>query len=166
MVKSRYIGDGRPPTSNRNPYNWYIKPYYWVDFSHPLLYGNVMGVELIDPIAIAHMDPGFPGNAMTLFISLCFKFDAMRRIMLLQLVRSSSGGKPVSWKRHRGSDCKQAWYCSAGKEISMEKKDLCQVLPFVTFLGVLFVTSSGAKTWPPFGESVQVTWKKLEQAIE
>ena len=41
MVKSRYIyiGDGRPPTSNRNPYNGYINPYYWVD-DHPLLYGN------------------------------------------------------------------------------------------------------------------------------
>ena len=23
----------------RNPYNGYIKPYYWVD-DHPLLYGN------------------------------------------------------------------------------------------------------------------------------
>ena len=34
----RYIGDGHP-TFNRNPYNWYIKPYYWVD-DHPLLYGN------------------------------------------------------------------------------------------------------------------------------
>ena len=31
MVKSRYIGDGRPPTFNRNPYNGYINPYYWVD---------------------------------------------------------------------------------------------------------------------------------------
>ena len=38
MVKSRYIGDGHP-TFNRNPYKWYIKPYYWVD-DHPLLYGN------------------------------------------------------------------------------------------------------------------------------
>ena len=38
MVKSRYIGDGRPPTFNRNPYG-YINPYYWVD-DHPLLYGN------------------------------------------------------------------------------------------------------------------------------
>ena len=38
MVKSRYIWDGHP-TFNRNPYNWYIKPYYWVD-DHPLLYGN------------------------------------------------------------------------------------------------------------------------------
>ncbi len=28
---------------NRNPYNGYINPYYWVD-DHPLLYGNVMGV--------------------------------------------------------------------------------------------------------------------------
>ena len=38
MVKSRYIGDGHP-TLNRNPYNGYINPYYWVD-DHPLLYGN------------------------------------------------------------------------------------------------------------------------------
>ena len=37
--KSRFLGDGKPPTFNRNPYNWYIKPYYWVD-DHPLLYGN------------------------------------------------------------------------------------------------------------------------------
>ncbi len=33
------FGDGRPPTFNRNPYNGYINPYYWVD-DHPLLYGN------------------------------------------------------------------------------------------------------------------------------
>ena len=39
MVKSRYIGDGKPSTFNRNPYNGYINPYYWVD-DHPLLYGN------------------------------------------------------------------------------------------------------------------------------
>ncbi len=38
MVKSRFIGDGHP-TFNRNPYNGYINPYYWVD-DHPLLYGN------------------------------------------------------------------------------------------------------------------------------
>ena len=38
MVKSRYIGDGHP-TFNRNPYDGYINPYYWVD-DHPLLYGN------------------------------------------------------------------------------------------------------------------------------
>ena len=38
MVKSRYIGDGHP-TFDRNPYNGYINPYYWVD-DHPLLYGN------------------------------------------------------------------------------------------------------------------------------
>ena len=38
MVKSRYTGDGHP-TFNRNPYNGYINPYYWVD-DHPLLYGN------------------------------------------------------------------------------------------------------------------------------
>ena len=38
MVKSPYIGDGHP-TFNRNPYNGYINPYYWVD-DRPLLYGN------------------------------------------------------------------------------------------------------------------------------
>ena len=38
MVKSCYIGDGHP-TFNRNPYNGYINPYYWVD-DHPLSYGN------------------------------------------------------------------------------------------------------------------------------
>ena len=38
MVKSRYIGDGHP-TFNRNPYNGYLNPYYWVD-DHPLLYEN------------------------------------------------------------------------------------------------------------------------------
>ena len=37
-VKSRYIGDGHH-TFNRNPYNRYINPYYWVD-DHPLLDGN------------------------------------------------------------------------------------------------------------------------------
>ena len=44
MVKSRYIGDGHP-TFNRNPYNGYINPYYWVD-DHPLLDGNN---ESLDP---------------------------------------------------------------------------------------------------------------------
>ncbi len=38
MVKSRYIGGGHP-TFNRNPYNGYINPYYWVD-DHPLSEGN------------------------------------------------------------------------------------------------------------------------------
>ena len=52
MVKSRYIGDGHP-TFHRNPYNWYIKPYYWVDefirlsFPSPIKNGNVSW-ELID----------------------------------------------------------------------------------------------------------------------
>ena len=43
MVKSRYIGDGHP-TFNRNPYNGYINPNYWVD-DHPLLYGNNGGLD-------------------------------------------------------------------------------------------------------------------------
>ena len=36
--KVAFIGDGHP-TFNRNPYNGYINPYYWVD-DHLLLYGN------------------------------------------------------------------------------------------------------------------------------
>ena len=40
MVKSRYIGDGRPPTFNRNPYNGYINPYYCVEFPSPITTGN------------------------------------------------------------------------------------------------------------------------------
>ena len=43
MVNSRYIGDGHP-TFNRNPYNGYINPYYWVD-DHPLLYGNIGSLD-------------------------------------------------------------------------------------------------------------------------
>ena len=49
--KSRFIGDGHP-TFNRNPYNWYIKPYYWVDEFIP--YYMEISWELIDPIAHIH----------------------------------------------------------------------------------------------------------------
>ena len=42
--KSFFWGDGHT-TFNRNPYNGYINPYYWVD-DHPLLYGNN---ESLDP---------------------------------------------------------------------------------------------------------------------
>ena len=42
MVKSRYIGDGHP-TFNRNPYNGYINPYYWVDSPIPY-YMEIMGL--------------------------------------------------------------------------------------------------------------------------
>ena len=46
MVKSRYIGDGHP-TFNRNPYNGYINPYYWVD--EFISYYMEMSWELIHP---------------------------------------------------------------------------------------------------------------------
>ena len=39
MVKSRVLLGRVIPPFNRNPYNGYINPYYWVD-DHPLLYGN------------------------------------------------------------------------------------------------------------------------------
>ena len=45
-VKSRYIGDGHH-TFNRNPYNRYMNPYYWVDEFIP--YYMEMSWELIDP---------------------------------------------------------------------------------------------------------------------
>ena len=43
MVKRRYIWDGHP-TFNRNPYNGYINPYYWVDEFIPY-YMEIMGVD-------------------------------------------------------------------------------------------------------------------------
>ena len=60
MVKSCYIEDGHP-TFNRNPYNGYINPYYWVD-DHPLLYGNN-----------GSLDPGTYGDSnMGHNCSICF----------------------------------------------------------------------------------------------
>ena len=32
------------PPFNRNPYNAYINPYYWVD-DHPLIYGNNVSLD-------------------------------------------------------------------------------------------------------------------------
>ena len=45
--KSRFYWDKLIPPLIGNPYNGYINPYYWVD-DHPLLYGNVMGVDRPD----------------------------------------------------------------------------------------------------------------------
>ena len=55
MVQSRYIGDGHP-TFNRNPYNGYINPYYWVD-DHPLICGNN-----------GSLDPGTSGSLKGLHV--------------------------------------------------------------------------------------------------
>ena len=46
MVKvvASILGDGKPPTFNRNPYNGYINPYYWVDEFIPD-YMEIMGVD-------------------------------------------------------------------------------------------------------------------------
>ena len=52
--KSLYWGGHH--TFNRNPYNGYINPYYWVD-DHPLLYGNN-----------ASLDPGTHGSATKPFV--------------------------------------------------------------------------------------------------
>ena len=35
-----FLGMGDLPPLIGNPYNGYINTYYWVDFSHFLLYGN------------------------------------------------------------------------------------------------------------------------------
>ena len=53
--KSRFFGDGHP-AFNRNPYNGYINPYYWVD-DHPLLYGNN-----------GSLDPGTSGSLKGLHV--------------------------------------------------------------------------------------------------
>ena len=42
--KSRFFGDGRPPTFNRNPYNGHTNPYYRVDEFIPY-YMEIMGVD-------------------------------------------------------------------------------------------------------------------------
>ena len=43
---TRYIFNGKKPRRTYHPYNGAYKPLRtWVDFSHPLLYGNVMGVD-------------------------------------------------------------------------------------------------------------------------
>ena len=59
-----YIGDGHP-TFDRNPYNWYIKPYYWVDEFIPY-YMEIMGVDR--PIAHMNLKPG--GIFRTAMLSL------------------------------------------------------------------------------------------------
>ena len=46
---SRFVGDGKNPTFNRNPYSGYINPYYWVDEFIPY-YMEIMGV-----LTLAHM---------------------------------------------------------------------------------------------------------------
>ena len=60
MVKSRYIGDGHP-TFNRNPYNGYINPYYWVDEFIPY-YMELLGVGRPQHISI-------PGNSAGWMVS-------------------------------------------------------------------------------------------------
>ncbi len=66
MVKSRVLLGMGHPTFNRNPYNWYIKPYYWVD-DHPLLYGNNGSLDpstckeaTFDPMQVAPGPPKYP----------------------------------------------------------------------------------------------------------
>ena len=70
MVKSRCIGDGHP-IFNRNPYNGYINPYYWVD-DHPLLYRNN-----------GSLDPGT--YDFVLFLCLAIK------------IRKINGTIPIPW---------------------------------------------------------------------
>ena len=46
------------PTFNRNPYNGYVNPYYWVD-DHPLLYGNNGS---LDPVTNSQQQKREPGK--------------------------------------------------------------------------------------------------------
>ena len=77
-VKSRYNGDGHP-TVNRNPYNGYINPYYWVD-DHPL-YGNHGSWS-----TLAHMELFFhvSTDAPPVTFPACFE----QGILLLDLSRT------------------------------------------------------------------------------
>ena len=36
--KSRFFGDGKPPTFNRKPYNWYIRPIIGLIFLSPIIW--------------------------------------------------------------------------------------------------------------------------------
>ena len=54
-IRNAWWRDGHP-TFNRNPYNGYINPYYWVD-DHPLLYGNN-----------GSLDPGTYDSCTSLYI--------------------------------------------------------------------------------------------------
>ena len=69
---SRFVGDGKPPTCNRNPYNGYINPYYWVDEFMPYLmtipYYMEMSWELIDPGTHGFLVMGF-------FMLFCLVFS-------------------------------------------------------------------------------------------
>ena len=50
--KSRFVGDGKPPTFNDGILIIGLSnPIIGLIFPSPIIYGNVMGVELIDPIA-------------------------------------------------------------------------------------------------------------------
>ena len=82
MIKSRYIGDGHP-TFNRNPYNGYINPYYWVD-DHPLLYGNNGS---LDPGTYKTTHQGFEHCPIGIFISQAFNSF----LQLLHLSRKAAG---------------------------------------------------------------------------
>ena len=68
------------PPFNRNPYNGYINPYYWVD-DHPLLYGNN-----------GSLDPG-TYNEVKLIQSL----QVARGWFMLFMVTKSSGFSGLGW---------------------------------------------------------------------
>ena len=80
MVKSRYTADGHA-TFNRNPYNGFINPYYWVD-DHPLLYGNN-----------GSLDPGTYFNILLMVQKSgdhhrkgCMKFQMLQQMSELTMV--------------------------------------------------------------------------------
>ena len=74
MSKIAILGMVIPPF-NRNPYNGYINPYYWVD-DHPLLYGNNWSLD--------------PGTYHIL--PWTSKYRCFRHILGVQSSRTSAGG--------------------------------------------------------------------------
>ena len=103
MVKSSYIRDGHP-TFNRNPYNGYINPYYWVD-DHPLLYGNN-----------GSLDPSTYIYIYIIYISIHYRYTNIwytyrtRMTHILKDLTHKMEGQPTPQNRGQLGSRYIAWY--------------------------------------------------------
>ena len=89
MVKSRVLlGMGDLPPLIGNPYYRYINPYYWVDFPHPLLYGNHGS---LDPSTFEHVFPIENGDFPASHVS--FQGCIHRKTCKIKIYISPSGWK-------------------------------------------------------------------------
>ena len=82
------IGDGKPPTFNRESlFHGYINPYYWVD-DHPVLYAN--NVSLDPSTYVQQQIPSTPHLSST---SVCWSFIHPQRgedLQQIHLIKSIS----------------------------------------------------------------------------